>query len=284
MNGISPGYFRTLGISLVRGRGFTEEDFIRPSDGTCGPVVISQSLARQLFGDGDAVGRFVTTPRTLARPSRDCIVVGVANDIRWRSLGEAPEPFLYQSLGRADFGMSTAVVLVRSSLPTLQVAAAVQQVASRIDSAVPLFEDRAFSEWVDRDLAEQRIFARVLGLLALVGFMLAAVGLHGLVAQTVAERTREFGIRTALGARRLSILGIVIGQAATLAGVGVAIGLVTAAGFSRVLESRLFGVQGFDLQVYAGAAAALASVVLIASLGPAAAATRVDPVDALRTE
>jgi ABC-type antimicrobial peptide transport system permease subunit len=128
------------------------------------------------------------------------------------------------------------------------------------------------------------MFSRVLGLLALLGLVMAAVGLHGLVAETVVERTREFGIRMAVGADRRTVFLAVLRQALALAFVGIAVGVALAAGLSQVLRSQLFGVSGFEPSIYLGAAALLAGVVVIASVVPALAATRVNPVEALRVE
>lgn len=284
MNGVSGGYFRTLGIVFVRGRGFTDEEVNAPYAGPSSPVIISDALARRLFGAADPIGRSIVTPKNAMYDTREYRIIGVTRDLRWRSLETEPDLFVYQPLGFANFGVTSGIVMVRSARPSGQVAAALQAAASTVDPSVPLFRDRPLTAAIDQWLAERQLFSRVLILLALLGFALAAIGLHGLVAQTVAERTREFGIRMAVGADRRHIFRLVMRQAGGLAAMGIAAGLVLAAAGSKVVESRLFGVRGWDPAIYAGAAAALVAVVFIATLVPAGTATRIEPMNALRAE
>jgi putative ABC transport system permease protein len=284
-NGVTAGYFRALGIPIVAGRSFTDSEGLGSSDGACGPVIVSQSLAARFFNTIDAVGRVLILPKTAMNATLECDVVGVAGDIRWSGPANAPEPFLYRPLGRDAFGLSRGVViLARSGQPASQVAAALRKAAASVDPAVPLFFNRSLAQALEARMAEQQTISRVLALLALLGFLMAAVGLHGLVAETVVERTREFGIRMAVGASREVIFAAVIRHAARLAAIGMAAGLGLAAALSRALRSQLFGVTALEPSIYLGAAALLAGVVVFASLLPAIAATRVNPVEALRAE
>ena len=151
-----------------------------------------------------------------------------------------------------------------------------------MDPTLPVNWSLTMSSRIDEELADQRVFAWMLSLLGWLGFTLAAVGLYGLLAQSVSERTREFGIRIALGSDRAGIFGLVLRQAAWIGAFGTAAGLLLAFFGSRLIESQLYGVTRLDPAVYAGAAALLAAVVLVAGLWPAWTATRIQPVEALR--
>jgi putative ABC transport system permease protein len=149
---------------------------------------------------------------------------------------------------------------------------------------VPLHLPRSLAEGIEFQMAGQRIIASVLGLLASLGLLMAAVGLYGLVAETVVDRTREFAVRMAIGAGPRSILLAVLQRALVLAGIGIAVGIALAAGLARAIRSQLFGVTEMEPWAYLSAAGLLAAVVVLASLAPAVRATRMNPVDVLRAE
>ena len=269
-NQVSPEFFATLKIRLLRGAGFVR------SDSGQDVVVLNQTLARRLFGSGDPVGQLVEIDggHQLHR------VVGVAADSRWRSLDQDPGPFVYRPLALNHPRM----LLVRSVLADRETAAAIERIAAELDSSLPVAFIKPITGGIADDLSERHLFAKMLGLFGAIALGLAAAGLYGLVGFGVALRTREFGIRTALGAEPASILRLVLREAALLAAVGVALGLAAAALGTPVIQSRLYGVSALDPVSYAGAAAALALVAFVASLRPARMATRVDPVKALRYE
>jgi predicted lysophospholipase L1 biosynthesis ABC-type transport system permease subunit len=211
-------------------------------------------------------------------------VIGVAADVRWETITGEPDAVMYQPWAAFELNNSQAVVAARSSEPAATVARRIRQAATAIDPNVPLFPERTMSSVIDRGVAEQRLFARVLGLLGIIAFALAAVGLHGLISQMVKERSREFGIRIAVGASPRNIVGLVMRQAAIVTGAGVTIGLTAAAFGGRVIEASLFGVTSRDPFIYASAAALLLVVVGLALIGPARAALGVQPISVLRSE
>ena len=281
MNSVTPGYFETLGIEVVRGRTFRESETF--SDRVDHPVVLSEMLTRRLFGEVDALGRYVSITRGQRVPS-DHLVVGVARDTRWNDLRGELGPMLYRPLGGSIIRAGDAVLLVRSAEPRAAVSTVVADIASGLDSSLPLYNEEGMAERVAQHVSEEALFAKTIGLLAILAVCLAAVGLYGLVAFGVAERTREFGIRLALGAEGGRIVRLVLRQSGVLAALGVALGLGGAVALTRFVESRLFGISALNPTVYVSAAAALGAVALFATYWPARTATRVDPVVALRHE
>jgi len=283
-NGVSDTYFSTVATGIVRGRPFTaEEAFLRAPLETM-PVIVSEALARRLFGDADPLGRTVRLAATLSHPVRELPIVGVARDAYRSRVTVAPEPFLYQPIGRYDLGAISTAIIVRSTDSLPAVTAAVRAAAARIDRAVPVLQARPLTGDIDRSLQQQRLFATMLGWISVLAFVLAAVGLHGLVSQATIERTREFGIRLALGAGRGDIARLVARWVLTMAGAGTVAGLVLAGFGTSLVKTMLFGVTALDPAVYALAVGAMTVVVIIASAWPAIRATRVQPVDVLRSE
>jgi predicted permease len=283
-NAVSAGYFRVLGVSLLCGRVFADDEALGTTGAADTPVVVSETLAQRVFGSSDVIGRRLTTPKTMVSAAHDLEIVGVVREEHWLGVLQPADPILYEPIGRTDSPITSASVLVRSPLGPATVARLLQGSATAIDPAIPLHPEQTMNELIDRQLGQQRLFAWVLGVLAVVGFALAAAGLYGLVAQGVSERAREFGIRMAVGADRTRILGLVLRQAAAVAATGTVVGLGLGWMSGRAIESQLFGVRSHDPMIFAASAGLLAMVVLVASLGPARAATRVNPVDALRSE
>jgi predicted permease len=280
-NGVSDEYFDLLRIPLVRGRRFTADDG-RVSGAADGlPVIVGESLARRLFGDQNPLGRRVHESEKIG-----LVIVGVARDAHWNSLTEAPEPFIYLPFGGRDYRYLGPVLLVKSGRPLHDVTRVVEAAMAELDPAMPPRFSRSLAASVDRDtaLASRIVFAWALSLLAALGFALSAFGLAGLLGAIVWERTREFGVRLAIGARRGQLVALVLGQASRIAGAGLVAGLLFSWFGSRLLESQLYGVARFDPALYLAAAAALAAVVVLSSVWPAYVATRVNPVDALRAE
>ncbi len=283
-NGVTHSFFSTLAIPLLRGRSFTETECYTSGARQGGPTIVNETLARRLFGTIEIVGRTIRIPAWLGGPQRDLIVAGVAKDSRWRDLTDQVHPFIYLPLGQYDFPATRAAVMLRSMQPASKVADAVRSAAARIDPAVPLSGGQPLAAGIERELREQRLFAWMLSLLGGLGFVLAGVGLYGLVSHTVAERSREFGIRLALGARPLDVVGLVIRYSLVITATGTASGMVLAFFGSRMIRSMLFGVTNADPWIYILAAGALGFIVLLACTLPALRATRVEPVDVLRME
>jgi predicted permease len=279
-NGVSESYFRVLSIPIVRGRAFTFEEAAGAGDGTA--VIVNETLARHLFGPVDVVGRTVRLVDTGSE--QELVVVGVAGDSRWRGIAGEAEPFVYQPFGHFRSGITSGVYMIKSNLPPRRAGDIANAIAARTASAVPLSIPQPLTTGIDRELSEQRVFAWMLSLLAALGFVLAALGLYGLIAQATIERRREFGIRLALGAAGGDIVRLVARYAVVVASLGIFIGLSLSYFGTRLIQSMLFGVSPGDPAVYVAAVSMLAMVVGVACVGPAWSAVRVQAVQVLRAE
>jgi putative ABC transport system permease protein len=270
---VDDGYFEAMRIPLVRGRTF---DGLAPSEARRS-MVLSASLARALFGDDDPVGREVDPGGN----SRLLRVIGVVGDVRNRRLADDPRPAFYWSFHRFTYGPMRLVV--KSQLPTEQIVAAVRREVGAVDPAAPIFQVWTLDEVRAESLREERLLLAMLWAFAGVALLLAGLGAYGVVAFAVQQRTREFGIRLAVGAEGRDLWRLVVAQAARLTAVGAAIGLAGALAASRLVASLLFGVTPFDVASYAVATVALAVAVFLAAWAPARRAARVSPLVALTT-
>ncbi len=281
-NGVSPEYFEAVRLPIVRGRVFTAAEASGRAETDRRPVVVTEALARRLFGSDEAIGREVLTQagpgKTLA-----LYVVGIARNSRFRGIERPPDARLYEPLATFPI-VQNAYLVVRSTLRSRDAYQLAAEAALRIDPTIPLAPETTFAARIDRQLGQQRLFAWMLGLLGTIGFVLAAVGLHGLIGQTVVERRREFGIRLAIGAAPTGIVKLVLRRAALVLSVGLTAGLALAWSSGRLVESQLFGITSRDPMPYGVAALLMIAVVSLASISPAVAATRVDPIEVLRSE
>ena len=279
---VTPGYFQTLGIELVSGRPFEERETLAVVPERS--VVVSHSLARRLFGNAQAVGRMMLIPEYQQAP-HEVRVVGVARDVRFRDVLEEPGDVVYRP--RRGAGSVNSWLLVRSrdadADAAVDVAGLVRKAATALDPAMPL-NLFTMEEVVNREIGPQRLFAWSSSALSILGCMLAAVGMYGLVSQTTIERTREFGIRLAIGAGRWQIVRLVCRSALVVTAIGAPIGVALATMSSRLVENSLFGIATPGPGMYATSMAALIFVVLAASAIPAWLGSRVNPVDVMRAE
>jgi predicted permease len=282
-NFITDDYFRALGQMLLTGRIFTPAETVTPASAAGAPVVVSEALARRLFGDEAAIGRRIAFPSISAEPAHDRLIVGVVRDVR--SPLREPELLAYSPfvLGMA-YSARRPTVMVRTDRPLRDAGERVKVHVAAIDPSLAMAPPRLLTDWLARQVANRRALARVLTLLGGLGFVLAAVGLYGLLAQIVSERAREFGIRMAIGADRRHVIGLVATLAVWIAVLGGSLGLGLAALGSKLVETQLVGVSRFDFAVYAASAALLVLVILTACLVPAQRAARVNPVEVLRSE
>ena len=281
-NAVSRAYFDVLGMRLVEGRAFTDAEAWTP---TSASAIVGARLARRLFGHTSPIGQRIVLPaRTPSRPAHELTVVGVAPDVHWKSVAGDPELFLYLPFSSPDFGVRSATLLVKSALAPSDVTKRVEASAKDVDATLPIQYSQTLRASIDTSLRDRRVFAWVLSILGWLAVVLAAVGLYGLLAQSVAERTREFGIRMAIGSGRRHIFVLVITQALWIGVLGTALGIGLAFVGSRLVEAQLYGVTRLDPVVYVMAAASLGVVVLLAGLWPARTATRIEPVEALRIE
>jgi len=268
---VSAGYFATLGVPVRAGRAFDDTDV------AAGPpvVMVNKSADDRYFGGRAALGsriRLWGAERT---------IVGVAGNERIKGLAEAPPPAIYLPLDQAP---TASAVMVRVDGDPLRAVPMIRQAVREVDPQLPLFGVQALTETVHGTLAQRRFTMLVLLAFATSALVLAAVGVHGVLAYIVAQRTREIGIRVALGANLRQVRNLVMADGAKLALAGVALGTVGAVAFSRLIATMLFGVSAGDPLTFVGVAVLLAAVALVASWLPARRALRVDPVVALRAD
>jgi predicted permease len=279
---VSAGYFQTLEIPLLAGRGFTEAEAGRaPSKEGVG--IVNASLARQLFGGTRAVGRRIFLSRAARgwELDRTIEIVGVVGDTRFGwNLRESGRPALYEPGATG----TSAVFFSRSGRPPSEAAAAARAALREVNPTLPLADVGPLRATVDRLIPEERVLALLVGSIALLALVLGVSGVHAVIAHTVAERTREFGIRLALGATRGTVSRGVLRGVALLAVVGLLCGLALFAGAAQWLESRVYGVSARDPVTLGGVSALLVAAALAGAWLPARRATRVDPVVALRAE
>ncbi len=263
-------YFDAMRIPLLRGQTFAglSPDEARRS------VILSASLAKALWGDADPIGREIR-PVSNARLR----VVGVVGDVRNARLATAPTPAYYWSYHRFIYGPMRLVI--RGSQPREALIAAARQAIRAVDPAAPIFQVRTLDDVRAESLSEERLLLRMLWAFAGTALLLAALGTYGVVAFSVQQRTREFGIRLAIGADAGRVRGLVLRQAARLVIAGAMLGLGGALAAGRVVDTLLFGVTPFDVVSYAAATVALALAVFVAAWWPARRAARVNPLIAL---
>ena len=276
---VSPNYFETMGVPLVRGRGFETTD----RSGTARVAIVSQRLARRLWGKADPIGRRIKLGG-LASDWPWMAVVGVVGDTRYRELKEPPLTLYITYLQTANPSLLPTYLAVRSHRDAGAILGEVLGAAREIDANLLVPESASVSQLRATPLARPRLLASLAGVFAALALGLAAVGVYGMVAVLVVQRTHEFGVRMALGAPPTSVRRLVLGQGAAHAAAGICVGLVGWLGASRVLRSVVYEVTPTDPATLAGAAVLLLVAAVAASYLPARRATRVDPVQLLRSE
>jgi macrolide transport system ATP-binding/permease protein len=284
-NAVTPNYFQTVGLPIIRGRSFTEDEMRNAAE----VVVVTESAARNLWPNQEPLGKILRVePGAKVRQMGSVIfsaarVIGVARDAQTIQLGEVPPIFLYMPLSKPQ-GLY-ATVLVRTSGDAREIKSLVRAESASLDAALSLGmsspEENIANSGQVRNARTASQLATGLGLLALI---LAAVGIYGVMAYSVTRRTREIGIRMALGASRQDVLRLVVGQGLRLVGLGAILGVAGGAGVSRVLSAQLFGLSPFDPIAYLGVSLFLVAIAMIAIYLPARRAATVDPMVALRHE
>jgi putative ABC transport system permease protein len=276
---VTPDYFKTLGIPVLHGRDINANDTLESP----GVAVVSRSFVEQYYPGQDPIGRqfgFAFNVRT---------IVGVVGDVRFRGLERTDnEPQVYvaasQQRDGQTFFYAPQDLLVRTSVPATPLIPAVRGIIRKADSQLPITSVRMLDDVVALETAPRLVQLRVLGAFTAAAFLLAAVGIHGLLAFTVAARSREIGVRMALGAKARDIVGMVIGRSAWLASGGVVIGAAVAYAVGRSMQAMLFGVDPANPAVFGAAIALVAVMTMAGSLLPAWRAARVDPITATRAE
>ncbi len=271
----TPTYFSTLGIPVQKGRAFTAHD---KADSP--PVaLINETMAREFFPGEDPVGRRLLDPDGQNPPTE---IVGVVGDVKHWGLDDKPESFLY--LPHAQVGGRFITLVARTDGDPAAMATAVRREVLALDKDQPVFDVKTMEQRIAATSAPRRLPMYLLGVMASVALVLAAVGIYGVVAYSVTQRTHEIGIRMALGAQRRDILSLVVRQGMLMATVGVGVGLVASYFLMKVMSGMLYGVSATDPVTFSAVALLLATVALLACLVPARRATRVDPMVALRYE
>ena len=277
----TPDYFSTIGIPLKRGRGFSDDD----RQGTTPVVLITETAARMFFPNEDPIGKTIKLGWGRgggARRRAGGEVVGIVGDVKEAGLDEPNPPHIYMPLRQWPVGFMSIVVKTATAPPTLADAARTEVYA--VDPNLPVSNVRTLDEIVARSISQPRFYMLLLAIFAGVALALAAIGIFGVLSYAVAQRTREIGIRMALGAQQHTVIGLVVREAMLLVAFGVASGTIAALVLSRTMTKMLFSVAPTDPATFAIVAAGLLAVALLASYLPARRATRVDPVVALRTE
>ena len=270
---VSPDYFRAMGIPVLRGRCFADSD----RDGAPPVVIVNEEFARRFLAGTEALGRRLMGPR-----GEWTTIVGVVGNVRQRGPVSRFEPQLYRCY--LQYPMPTMSLAVRTKLDPERLAAPVRALIRSVDKDQPAYDLKTLEQRLSEAVSPQRTNLLLLGSFAALALGLAAVGIFAVMSYTVAQRTHEIGIRTALGARRIEILRLVVGQGMILALTGAGVGLFLSFLLTRYLASMLYAVKPADPLTFAAVAAFLISVALLASAVPAWRAARIDPVTALRYE
>jgi len=278
---VSSAYFRAMGIGLFKGRVFTEAD----NAAAPGVVIVSQSVAQTLWPGEDPIGKRVSE-EDHPKPEDWMTIVGVVNDVRQMSLAEKPDPALYFPYAQVGYTswLSRMTFTLRTTSNPQQLTGAMRAALHAVDPDQPVVSMSTMQEMISASTAEPRFQTRLLGTFSLLALVLSAVGIYSVLAYSVAQRTKEIGIRMALGAERSDVLAMVVRRTLVLAAVGVSLGALGALAVTRVLARFLFEVTPTDPATFVSVAALLTCVALLAGLIPARRATKVDPMVALRYE
>jgi putative ABC transport system permease protein len=273
---VRPDYFKTMGIALTAGHDFTPQDRL----GAPRVAIVSVNAAKKLWPGQDPLGRrFRFSATDTAGPYS---VIGVAADVPQSIESKRPPAQIY--VAHAQDPNQSVTLLVKHDRDAAAMTATLRHLVQSRDPDMPLFDVRTMDESIRYGLWQQRIYATLMGVFAALALSIAAVGIYGVMAYSVAQRTQEIGIRMALGAARNDVLRLVVGHAFRLTAIGMGIGLAGAYAVTRLMASLLFGVSASDPPTFIGVTVILAFSALIAAWIPADRATRVDPMVALRSE
>jgi len=275
-NLVTSVYFANMGMRILAGRAFSDAEVLAATSPDV--AVVSRGLARRLFGtEASAVGR------SIVRQGQPLQIVGLVSDVRMADVRGPAEPMIYEPLGQF-LVPSWTYAQVRSNRPLLEVHRSLERHVAAIDPVVPVREATRIDTALKDSLSEERVLAALSASLAVLAVVLAAVGLFGVMAQGVAARVREFGVRIALGAAPGRLMTMVFRQALAVGLAGIAGGVLGAAALTRLVAGRLFGIHSYDPWMLAGVSVTLIGVVVLTAVVPAYRAARVDPLVALKVE
>jgi predicted permease len=273
---VAPGFFETMEMALTRGRGFSERD-----NGATAPkvAVINEAAVRKFFPGEDPLGRrFGSTPET----SGQIEIVGVVEDIVYNALREAPPVTMYVPYAQSTVGAMAFVI--RTASDPAGMMPGIREAVRQVDDNLPLMDMSTQTDQIERRFTQERVFATAYAFFGALAVLVASIGLFGLMSYSVTRRTSEIGIRMALGAQRLAVLGMVMRESLVLVAIGIAIGSGTAFGSGRFVASLLFGLTPTDATTMAAAVVVMVAVSAFAGYLPAQRASRLDPTTALRHE
>ena len=268
---VSPDYFKAMRIPLVRGRYFVQSGSTDKDT-----LIVSATMARRMWGDADPIGRQVQ-----AGPNGLFTIVGVVGDVRNLDLSLTPAPTMYLSTAR--FVWPSMTIIIRAD-ERAQAASLLRRTVRDMDPQLAVYNIRQMGDLIDESAAQPRLNASLIALFAFLAALLAAIGIYGVLAYLVSQRTQEIGIRMALGAGRPAVLRMFLARGLWLAVGGLVVGVLGSVAVSRWIGSLLFEMRARDPWTIAAATLAVAAVAVIASYIPARRATRVDPLIALRSE
>ena len=278
-NTVEPAYFDTMGVRIMQGRPFADSD----RAGTSPVVLINQTMARKFWPDRDPIGNYISvSPTTDSAPGQSCEIVGVVQDGKYLSLDEAPQPYLYLPFAQQPRGEMTVIARVRGDASSM--VTEFKRQIWLIDPAMPIMQVTTMDQHMQAALLVERALAALVGALGGMGLLLSIVGLYGVISFVVSRRTREIGIRMALGASPVEVVRRILMDGGRLALTGIGIGLGIAAVAMGLFGRQFYGISPWDPPTYLG----MAALVLLVALGgcyiPARRAARVDPISALRNE
>ncbi len=270
---VDPEYFSTMGIAVLAGRVFEPSD----RQGSQPVVIINRKMADVFWPGENPVGRPIRVSRR-----EPAVVIGIVSDVRSTAVGTPPQPEMFIPHGQSQ--ARSMNYILQSPPDTAQAIAAARRIVRKMDTGLPLISPGSMEQLLNRHLGRPQFYVVLLGLFAALALVLAAVGIYGVVAYVVSQRTREIGVRVALGAGRVDIVGLMLWQGLRPAMIGVGLGGLVALGAGRVIRGLLYDVEPYDPLTFAGVTVALLSIVVIASAVPARKASGVAPAEALRSE
>jgi putative ABC transport system permease protein len=271
---VSPAYFDTLGIPITRGRAFADTDRADAER----VAIVSETAVKRYWAGHDPVGARVR----VSAQTPWLTVVGVAGDVLNRGLDDAAQPMLYRPLEQSS--NLTLAFLVRTGGHTANLGDAVTRAVRSVDADLPVYGVRMMDDLLGRAVASRQFLMRILTAFGAAAIALALLGIYGVISYAVVQRTREIGIRIAIGAQRVQVLALILRQGLGAVGAGMAIGLAGALALARAMTSVLFGVSPFDPLTLGAVLGVMAAVAALAILLPARRAARVDPISALRLD
>jgi putative ABC transport system permease protein len=274
----TPGYFRTMGVPILQGRDFTDHD----KAGAAPVVIINETLARKFFANKNPIGARFKEGGTNRPDNAWMEIVGVVGDVKYEGLEVATAPTFYLPFAQAPFRQMSLVV--STALPAASVVSSIRAEIRALDPEVPVAKIHTAQQLVSQSIAQPRFRTFLIGVFSAVAMLLAGIGIYGVVAYSVSQRTREIGIRMALGAQRRDVLQLVVRQGMILTLIGVVLGVMGALALTRLTATLLFGVGATDPVTFIGISVLLSAIALLASYIPARRAATVNPMTALAHE